>query len=66
MAGTCICAPDSGAVDAAVVGTNEATEGEKTVILDTGFAESATASVEGRARQTDREVAGPIWAFSLD
>ena len=60
MAGVCRCAPDSRAVDVAVIGTNEAAEGGKTVISDTKFAESTTAFVEGRARQTDREVAGPI------
>ena len=42
----------------AVIGTDEATEGGKTITPDTELAESTTVSIEGRARQIDREVAG--------
>ena len=56
VAGACRSAPDSGAV----IGTGVAVEGEEAIILDTKFVESATVSVEGRAKQTNREIAGLI------
>ena len=68
LTAVCACrsAPDSGAVNVAIIGTGVATAGEEAIIPDTEFTESATVSVDGRARQTDRKIAGPIWASSLD
>ena len=43
----------------AVIGTSEAAE-EETIISDIDFVESATVSGQGRARQTDQEIAGLI------
>ena len=66
MASACRSAPDSGAVNVAIIGTSEAVEGEEAIIPDTKFVESTTVPVEGRARQIDQEIAGLIWASSLD
>ena len=53
----CRCASDSGAVDVAVKGISETTERGEAVISDIKPADSATVSVEGRAKQTNRDAA---------
>ena len=57
--GACGGTPDPGSAEMAVIGTSEAIE-EGTIIFDTDLTESATVSGQGRARQTDREIAGLI------
>ena len=54
-------ASDSRAASVAVKGACETAGRRGTVKSDTELAESATISVEGKARQTDREAAGLIW-----
>ena len=49
----------------AVNGVGEIAEEEETVNSDTKPAESAAVSVEGRARQTNRDAAGLIWTSLL-
>ena len=66
MASAYRSAPDFRAVNVAVIGTSEAVEGEEAIIPNIEFAESTTVPVEGWARQIDQEIAGLIWASSLD
>ena len=51
-------APNSGAAAVAVNGAGEIVERGETVNSDTEPAEYVAVSVEGRARQTDRDAAG--------
>ena len=57
--GACRGVRDPGAAEMAVIGTSEAAEDE-TIISGIDHAESAAVSGQGRARQTDREIAGLI------
>ena len=65
MDGACRCTSDSRAVDVAVKGISETAERGEAVISDTEPADSTTVSIEGRARQTDWDVAGLIWTSPL-